>query len=176
MAVDNKTLQIFFNKQKRPRIDALISLTTPKKIKGSVINKSVSNKYQTGTKLVPNRYQSDTKTGFFSLTGLQKEIAITIYKLCQISRDKKTDAVSINQLANQCKSTNGAVKTAVHRLINKNILLRENFKNGRGGWTVYSIPNVIYQEIFNLETQSKLVPNWYQTGNQTGVRSDTKRP
>lgn len=119
---------------------------------------------KTDIKAVPNQYQSDTKTGFFSLIGLQKEITLSIYTLCQLSRDRKTDAVSINQLANQCKSTVGAVKIAVYRLIEKNILVRESFKNGRGGWTVYSLPNNIYQEILNMEAQTKLLSNRYQSG------------
>ncbi len=198
MAVDNKTLQTFFNSQKKPRIDALLSLNTSKtdldkNSKKAIPNryqsdtqtstKPISNRYQsdtmdssnwyqsdnqsdtkTDTKAIPNRYQSDTITGFFSLTGLQKEIAITIYKLCQISRDKKTDAVSLSQLSNQCQSPSGAVKMAVNRLVDKGILLREGFKNGRGGWTVYSIPNNTYQEIFNLESHAKLIPNQYQSG------------
>lgn len=214
MAVDNKTLQTFFNSQKKPKIDALLSLNTSKKsnsnknnhkastqiatinnktIRKEVIpnryqsdtktdTKVIPNPYQTGTinfsnryqsdnqsdtkidtKVIPNRYQSDTRIGFFSLTGLQKEIATTIYKLCQISRDKKTDAVSLLQLSNQCQSPAGAIKMAVNRLVDKGILLREGFKNGRGGWTVYSIPNNIYQEMFNLEAQAKLIPNQYQS-------------
>jgi hypothetical protein len=204
MAIDNQTLQVFFNKQKKPRINALLSANTLKKNNSlvsqntnknnkTIESKVVPNQYQTdtkvtpnqyqsdtidssnwyqsgnrtdtrtNTKLIPNQYQTDTKTGFFSLTGLQKKIAITIYKLCQISRDKKTDAVSIIQLSNQCQSPSGAVKMAVHRLIDKGIILRESFKNGRGGWTVYSIPNNTYQEIFNLDTQSELLPKWYQS-------------
>jgi len=210
MAVDNKTLQDFFNSQKKPRIDALLSLNTSKKtglnqnsskiltqttnISNNTTNKkTASNQHQSDTKLIPNRYQtdtinssnwyqsnnqsdiktdtksipnrhqSDTKTGFFSLTGLQKKIAITIYKLCQILRNKKTDAVSLSQLSNQCQSTSGAVKMAVNRLVDKGILLRESFKNGRGGWTVYSIPNNVYQEMFSLDAHDKLISNQYQS-------------
>jgi len=130
--------------------------------------KLIPNYYQTDlksdttidNKVIPNWYQSDTKTGFFSLTGLQKKIVIFIYNLCKISRDKKTDGISIAQISENCESTVKSTKTAINRLIKKNILFRESFKNGRGGWTVYLIPNNVYQEII---TDTKLIPNWYQT-------------
>ena len=167
MTVDNETLQLFFKNQKKPRIDALARSIKP-----------IPNRYQTDVKVVPNRYQTDvksdtkptsnrhqnnTKSNFFSLTGLQKKIAIIIYNLCQLARNKNTEAVSISQLSNQCHSTVGSIKTAIHRLINKRVLIRETFKNGRAGWTTYSIPNDIYQEMLSLDTQHKLVSNQYQT-------------
>ena len=160
MAIDNQTLQNFFNKQKKPRITALI---TNKKISKNNTSKILSskqddtkvipNQYQTDTKVIPNQYQTDTETSFLSLTGLQKKTLLTIYKLCQITFDKKTNAIPISQLSEQCESTVGAIKTVINRLITKKLLIRNSFKNGRGGWTVYSLPYKICQEIFNMELQ-----------------------
>ena len=167
MAVDNETLQLFFKNQKKPRIDALACSIKPIPNQYQTNTKVVPNQYQTNTKSdtksTSNRHQTNTKSNFFSLTGLQKKITIIIYKLCQLARNKNTEAVSISQLSNQCHSTVGSIKTAIHRLINKGFLIRETFKNGRAGWTTYSIPNYIYQEMLSLDTQHKLVSNQYQT-------------
>ena len=54
MTVDNKTLQTFFNSQKKPRIDALLSLNISKKTDLDKNNKkAIPKRYQTDTKLIP---------------------------------------------------------------------------------------------------------------------------
>jgi len=117
----------------------------------------------TNDKVMTNQRQTADKTSFYSLTGLQRCIAILIYNLCKLSRDKKTKEVSIIQLAHCCNSTIKSIKRSVFRLIEKGIILRDSFKNGRGGWTVYCLPNEIYQEIMSMETDNKLMTNWRQT-------------
>ena len=120
----------------------------------------------TGIKVVANEGRGDNKNKFFSLTGLQKNIVVFIYDLCKFARDKKTDPISISQISDKCRHTVKTVKNAINRLVKKEILFRNGFKNGRGGWTIYSIPNDVYQEILNLESGGKTISNWEQTGSK----------
>ena len=117
---------------------------------------------QTGAKLEPTE-------SFFSLPTLQKEITIFIHNLCKISRDKKTKPVVIEQIAASCQSTIAAVKKAIQRLEKKKVINRLNFKNGRGGWSIYELANMTFQELLFLETGAKLEPNWSQTGAKLGT-------
>ena len=148
MTVNDKILQDFFNKQKKPRIDALVFSKVNKHIKkNKKINinnnqKLVSKWYQSSIKVVSKRNQNY----HFYLTGLQRKITDIIYNICELSCSNKTYPISILQLSNQCNHNVNTVKIAIHRLIKKGILIRENFKNGRGGWTMYSIPDNIYKD------------------------------
>ena len=54
------------------------------------------------------------------------------------------------------------VKNAIRRLEKKGFLVRIEFKNGRGGWTNYEVPDDIYESIENV--RSKVVANWEQSG------------
>jgi biotin operon repressor len=103
------------------------------------------------------------------LTGLQKKITDTIYDLCKISSDRNSCQVSIEILSTQCGSTTSAVKKAIQRLEQKGILTRKGFKNGRGGWSMYSIKDDIHQEMLNIETRAKLEPKWSQSGAKVGT-------
>jgi hypothetical protein len=131
---------------------------------------SLKSDSTTKSKVVANQEQSGSKNKFFSLTGLQLRIVIFIYEFCKFARDKKTDPISIYQISDKCKHTVKTVKNAINRLVKKEILFRSCFKNGRGGWTVYSIPNDIYQEILNLESNSKAIANWEQTGSKVAFK------
>jgi predicted transcriptional regulator len=110
--------------------------------------------------------QKTIENKFFSLSGLQRQIIVFVYELCKFARDKKTDPLSICQIANKCNHAVKTVKNAINRLVKKNILFRNYFKTGRGGWTIYSIPNNIYQEILSLEHRDKETAKWEQSGSK----------
>jgi hypothetical protein len=86
--------------------------------------------------------------------------------LCRGKGDRNTGAVSLEQLSNACETTSGAAQVTVRRLINKKFLLRVSFKDGRGGWTVYELPESVYSELFQLETQNKVGTNLEQSQNK----------
>jgi|GEM_PF-1093828 len=117
----------------------------------------------TGSKLEAKWEQNNIENNFFSLSGLQRQIVIFIYELCKFACDKETYPLSIHQIAYKCKCTIKTVKNAINRLIKKKILFRNSFKNGRGGWTIYAIPNYIFQEILNFENKSKEMIKWEQS-------------
>ncbi len=104
---------------------------------------------------------------FFSLIGLQRKILIFIHNQCKICRDKVTFPLSIENIATHCNTTFSSARKALQRLEKKQFIIRKEFKNGRGGWTRYELPNNTFQELMQYEnygqTQSKLEPNLSQS-------------
>ncbi len=119
------------------------------------------------TKLRTNLGQSEDKipiSGHFSsLIGLQRKIALFIYEACNISRNRITNALSVEHIANMCQTTKFSVRKTIQRLEEKKIITRNTFKNGRGGWTQYELADVVFKEIMQEETQEKLRTNLGQS-------------
>jgi predicted transcriptional regulator len=132
----------------------------------------------TGDKLETNWRQTGDKSSVFSafssLTGIQKKIIIFLYENCKILRSKITSSLSIEHIAEQCKITKISVKKSIQRLEKKEIIIRSNFKVGRGGWSKYEIANTTFQEILYTESQNKLETNWRQTGDKLGTQPETQ--
>ena len=120
-----------------------------------------------GSKVVANREQTESKVvakiTFSELVGLQQEIIIFICHECKKSRSKITEALTLEYIAKSLKRSAGAVKNAIGRLEKKNCLIRIGFKNGRGGWSRYEVPDNIYHDALRIETDSKVVANREQT-------------
>ena len=70
--------------------------------------------------------------------------------------DKLSPPLTTEYISTSCHTTKYAAQKAIQRLEGKNILNRFEFKNGRGGWTRYEIPEGIYQEILAQELRPKL--------------------
>lgn len=124
------------------------------------------------TNLGQSQDKLSTLCNFSSLVGLQRKITLFIYEICKISRSRITSPVSIEHIASACQTTKFSVQKTIQRLENKHIILRNNFKNGRGGWTQYELSDVIFQEIMHEETQSKLRANLGQS--QDKLRSQPR--
>lgn len=133
---------------------------------------------KTDNKAETNWPQSDnkvaTKTSFFSLVGLQRAILLAVYQVCKISRSHITDPLTLEFIAAQVKTDTKSAKTTLQRLEKKGGIIRVAFKNGRGGWTKYKIPDYLYNEILNLETVNKLATNWEQNGNKLATQPTTQ--
>ena len=117
---------------------------------------STTNLQQSSNKLT-------TESTFLTLVGLQKRIVLFIYNLCRQQGERTTEAISISNLAFACESTSRASQETIRRLEKKRYIKRKAFKNGRGGWTVYELPDTVYKELFYLETSNKLTTNLQQT-------------
>jgi len=117
--------------------------------------------------LTPNLLQTPSKPNpkisFSSLVGLQRNILLTIFSSSKTSRTKTTEPLTLEFISNEAKTTNKSTKTAIQRLIKKGFMKTEEYKNGRGGWCKFSIPDFLYQELLNLESYSKLTSNPIQT-------------
>jgi len=133
---------------------------------------------QLRTKLRTNLGQSEDKkpvSGHFSsLIGLQRKITLFIYEACNISRNRITNALSVEHIANVFQTTKFSVRKTIQRLEEKRIIIRNNFKNGRGGWTQYELSDVIFKEIMQEETQDKLRTNLGQSEDKVRTQLRTE--
>ena len=160
-------------------------------------NKLTTNWQQTDNKLTTNRQQTDNQTGnqtdnklatnwqqtdnkltteivFSELMGLQRNVIIFIYQECKNSRSKITEALNLKYISDALGCSTGVAKTTIQRLEKKGCLMRVKFKNGRGGWSKYELPDTIYNNVLRSETNNKLTTNWQQTDNKLATKPTTK--
>jgi len=130
------------------------------------------------TELTTNRQQSGNKLAttitFSELVGLQREIVIFICHECKNSRSRVTEALTLEHMATALKHSTGAIKTTIQRLEKKGCLKRVGFKNGRGGWSRYELPDDIYHAVLRTETGNKLTTKWQQTDNKVASQPTTE--
>ena len=140
--------------------------------------------YQTQTQHKPNTKLNTPKTQskhkvdtnltqtehVSTLIGVQRAILLFIFEECKKSRSPITEPLAITHIASGIGIVPGSIKTSVSRLCDKAFLKINRFKNGRGGWSVYEIPDVVYKELLQMETQHKL----HTKQTQTTHKVDTK--
>jgi hypothetical protein len=114
-----------------------------------------------------------TKTSFSMLVGLQRSCLLFVYHSCKANRSKVTEPLSLEHVAQHLKTSSGAVKTTFQRLEEKRCLIRVSFKNGRGGWSIYELPESIFTEMLRQETDNKLATNWQQIDNKVASEPAT---
>ena len=95
-------------------------------------------------------------------------MAIFIYRACQYARAQETDPLTLEHVSTSLKIRIGSVKTTLRRLEEKQVLERVQFRNGRGGWSKYRLPETIFREMLQLETGHKPDTKWTQSGHTTG--------
>jgi predicted transcriptional regulator len=141
-------------------------------------NKLTTNSQQTSNKVATNSQQSGnkvaTKVAFSELVGLQRDIIIFICHECKNSRSRITEALTLEHMAMSLKRNAGAIRTTIQRLEKKGCLLRAGFKNGRGGWSRYELPDSIYHEVLRSETGNKVATNLQQSGNKVASQLATE--
>ena len=115
-----------------------------------------------------------TNSSFSQLVGLQKKIIEIIYRFCRVNGEKTTDKISLEFLASNCKASTAVVQVTTRRLISKGVLTKFDSKEGRGGWTRYSLPEIVYKELFQYETENKLSTNTEQTENKLSTQPRTE--
>lgn len=107
--------------------------------------------------------------------GLQRDIIIFICHECKNSRSRITEALTLEHMAMSLKRSTGAIRTTIQRLEKKGCLLRAGFKNGRGGWSRYELPDSIYHDVLRSETSNKVATEpktkWQQSSNKVAVQN-----
>ena len=129
---------------------------------------------EVGTKLEQSQNKVRTKLPFSSVVGLQRRIILFIFEATKTSREKLTAPIAVQNLADACQTTSMAAQVTIRRLEKKGFLLRGEYKDGRGGWTRYEIPNDLFQELLQLETQNKLGTKLEQTWNKVRSQPGTE--
>ena len=122
-----------------------------------------------------NKNTEPTIYNFSSLVGLQRRIILYMFEICKILRSKVTSPLSSEHIATNLNATKCSVQKTIQRLEKHNILIRNSFKQGRGGWTKYELPDAIFQEMIHEETINKLLTNLDSPSNKSDiVISETK--
>ena len=142
-------------------------LETGNKVGSELATLSATKWQQTENKLVTN-------LPFSSLVGLQRGIMVFLYDACKTARGRATTALTLEHIGNCLKTSSGSAKTTIQRLEDKGCIIRVEFKNGRGGWSKYELPEVLFREMLQLETENKLTTNWQQTENKVGSELATE--
>jgi hypothetical protein len=161
-------------------------LTTNREQTGNKASGRTDAQTETGNKVgtepatlsATKRQQTENKpatTGVFSsLVGLQRAIMVFLYDACKTARGRATDALSLEHIGSCLGTSAGSAKTTLQRLEDKGCVLRIAFKNGRGGWSKYELPESIFREMLQLETENKLATKWQHTGNKVGTEPATE--
>lgn len=186
LLLKNKKIQLV---KSRPwdymeEMDRQDALQTGSKVVAETGNKLVTKWEQTGNKLVTEKQETGNTTGnkvvtnflFSSLVGLQKKIVLFLYESCKTARSKITNPITLEHMSDILKASIGSLKTTIRRLENKQLITRAEYKNGRGGWSKYSISDFLFQELLQIETGNKLVTNWEQSGNKVVTKPVTTSP
>jgi predicted transcriptional regulator len=115
-----------------------------------------------------------TKSYFIGLVGLQREITFFLYNQLQMALEKISPPIAISFLAESCKTSVLSAQKTVQRLEKAGIINRVEFKNGRSGWTRYSLNDAIYNEILQNETSDKVRTNLGQTSDKVKTQPRTE--
>jgi biotin operon repressor len=140
---------------------------TGDKLESQVETLSETNWRQTEDKV-------ETKADFSSLVGLQRELVIFFYESCQFNRSSDTEKLSVEHIAKSCETSASSIKKTIQRLEERGFLKRKDFKNGRGGWTIYSLPKDVFQDLLRAQTGDKLRTNWRQTRDKVRTELETQ--
>jgi hypothetical protein len=142
---------------------------------GETYNKPPSKLTTLSTTNLQQSYNElTTKRPTLALIGLQKSILIFLYNLCRQQGRRVTEPLSISHIGNACETTPRAAQETLRRLEQKKFVERVSFKNGRGGWTIYRLPETVYKELFESETYNKVTPNLQQTTNKLPSKLTTE--
>jgi len=144
-----------------------------------VINKSSDKpKTQPRTEVRSNLGQTSdklrTNVSFIGLVGLQREIILFLFETLKITLDKITPPIAISHLAVSCKTTVFSAQKTLQRLGKAGLVERVEFKNGRSGWTRYSLNERIYGEILQSESSDKLKTNLGQSSDKLKTQPRTE--
>ena len=138
-------------------------------------SKQISNGTQTALKQDSEQYST---TRLNELGGKQRKLLFYIYTLCKTNGTKITPPLCRETICENTVIKKGTIKTALNRLIKKHFLLIDKSKTGRSGWTIFRIPDPIYQELFNNDislTLNQTVLKQISNRTQTVLKQDSER-
>jgi hypothetical protein len=122
------------------------------------------------TESVETRNKPVMDFAFAGATKFQKQILLFIYLEMQKSIDRMTPPMSLHHFGQYLGRTDSkgfeSLRIVTLRLEGMGLLSRPVVKNGRGGWTRYSLPQSVYAEVRESETRNELVINPEQTRNK----------
>lgn len=109
-----------------------------------------------------------------TLIGHQRIILLFVFEACKKARSHLTDPLTIIYISKSLEIALGSIKTSIARLCEKGFLKINTYKNGRGGWSIYEIPDHVYKELLQMETQHKLHTNLTQSTHKVDTKLNTQ--
>jgi len=121
------------------------------------VSKKYENGYQTGIKEVSIQPINQ-------LVGIQRKIIIFLYNDSKIKGSQSTNQLTLEHIGSCLNIQKNNVKLALIRLQKKGLIIRSSAKTGRGGWTIFHINNLTYQELLRMDKQGFLFDSEIKTG------------
>lgn len=163
---ENRLKQYLNQTESRPKVDLSHQKSRPK----------VDSKLdlQVDLNKTESRPKVDLNKTFSSLTGKELEMVYFIYEECLSNGGTSTNKLSIAYIKSKLKSSEIALKRTLQRVTKKEILKKESIKNGRGGWTIYHLPNDVYSQVLQGKSRPKIDPNYTETRPKLDSKLDRK--
>ena len=140
--------------------------------KQSISNQKAINKCSISNQLVIKKKPISNQLVIYTrLTGIEKRLVEIIFASIRYSDNKNSAPLSADYLATELRTTKKYIKTATQRLIEKGYINRRKGKQGKGGWSVFSINSAVYQEM----AQSILVIKKESNSNQIVINKESNR-
>ncbi len=97
-----------------------------------------------------------------------------VYEICRLKGGRVTGPVAVEFLFQKLNSTRLSIQKSIQRLEQKEIIIRIESRSGRGGWTVYELPEQVWNEILQSESSDKLRTNLGQTSDNPKTEPRTE--
>ena len=108
------------------------------------------------------------------MSDAEKAIAYFMYEDCMTNGMLETKETRVSFISNCLKMPTTTVKKTIQRLEELNHIKRIKFKNGRGGWTIYSLSKDMYDQIRNYQGRFKPETNWSQTRDKLRTKVESE--
>lgn len=129
------------------------------------------------TSLEQHSHITKTVVGFSAVVGLQRKILDYFFTKAQSLGSRTTGKIYPEVLAEMLACSVETVRTSVQRLETKGFVVREEFKRGRGGFSVFKIGVETYQNlVIENNTKTSFKQNENITSSQTKTEPKTSPP
>jgi DNA-binding MarR family transcriptional regulator len=122
------------------------------------------------TKLKQSSNKVATNPSLEAITGLQRDALFFIYENCRYAGSKTSTPIAIKNLAEAIKCSVRTARVTIQRIEKKGYVTRLEYKDGRGGWTKYQLPNEIYSQLLFDRSSNKAATNLEQSGNKVAAQ------
>src|ERR1035437_258826 len=133
---------------------------------------------QPGTQVETKWEQSSNKVGTVrdvsTLVGLQHRILVCLYESCLRARAHHTERLPIERISQSARTSVQSAKVTIRRLEKVMLIKRLEYKDGRGGWTIYELPSHVHSYLRLDETRNKVETKWEQSSNKVGAQPGTQ--
>jgi hypothetical protein len=134
-----------------------------------------------GSNLVSTEFkvgsQPSSKILLHKLSPLQISILKYMHSICEIERSDTTTPIKAFDIVNSCQCTLEGAKTAIKRMLKSEIIKRIDYKDGRGGWCQYQIPENIHSRILiDLKPSFNLVQTRFNPSSEPGSEPGSTLP